>query len=109
MEGVGFEPTKAKPTDLQSAPVDRLGTPPGAHKPGIIPLFRKGGQWAGRGGKACGTRGPALFDGFSSHYPNLCLRCLFQGEHGRFSNNNSARALNNNCPYNDDSCSDAYA
>ena len=26
--GVGFEPTKAKPTDLQSAPVDRLGIPP---------------------------------------------------------------------------------
>ncbi len=28
VEGVGFEPTKAKPADLQSAPVDRLGTPP---------------------------------------------------------------------------------
>ena len=28
VEGVGFEPTKAEPTDLQSAPVDRLGTPP---------------------------------------------------------------------------------
>ena len=26
--GVGFEPTKAEPADLQSAPVDRLGTPP---------------------------------------------------------------------------------
>ncbi|HCO78235.1 MAG TPA: hypothetical protein DIT50_08935, partial [Rhodocyclaceae bacterium] len=25
---VGFEPTKAEPADLQSAPVDRLGTPP---------------------------------------------------------------------------------
>ena len=29
VEGVGFEPTKAEPADLQSAPVDRLGTPPG--------------------------------------------------------------------------------
>ena len=28
VEGVGFEPTKALPADLQSAPVDRLGTPP---------------------------------------------------------------------------------
>ena len=28
VEGVGFEPTKAEPADLQSAPVDRLGTPP---------------------------------------------------------------------------------
>ena len=28
VEGVGFEPTKASPADLQSAPVDRLGTPP---------------------------------------------------------------------------------
>ncbi len=28
VEGVGFEPTKATPTDLQSAPVDRFGTPP---------------------------------------------------------------------------------
>lgn len=28
VEGVGFEPTKAEPADLQSAPVDHLGTPP---------------------------------------------------------------------------------
>ena len=38
VEGVGFEPTKAEPTDLQSAPVDRLGTPP-KFKPVI--LFQK--------------------------------------------------------------------
>ena len=32
VEGVGFEPTKAEPADLQSAPFDRSGTPPtGAH------------------------------------------------------------------------------
>ena len=35
VEGVGFEPTKAEPTDLQSAPVDRLGTPPKI-KPAIL-------------------------------------------------------------------------
>ena len=35
VEGVGFEPTKAEPTDLQSAPVDRLGTPP-KFKPAIL-------------------------------------------------------------------------
>ena len=28
LEGVGFEPTKAEPADLQSAPFDRSGTPP---------------------------------------------------------------------------------
>ena len=28
VERVGFEPTKAEPADLQSAPVDRLGTSP---------------------------------------------------------------------------------
>ena len=28
VEGVGFEPTKAKPADLQSAPVDHFGIPP---------------------------------------------------------------------------------
>ena len=33
VEGVGFEPTKAEPTDLQSAPVDRLGTPPKFSRP----------------------------------------------------------------------------
>ena len=28
VEGEGFEPSKAEPADLQSAPFDRLGTPP---------------------------------------------------------------------------------
>ena len=28
MVGVGFEPTKAKPSDLQSDPFDRSGIPP---------------------------------------------------------------------------------
>ena len=32
VEGGGFEPPKAEPTDLQSAPFDRSGTPPGIHK-----------------------------------------------------------------------------
>ena len=36
VEGVGFEPTKASPADLQSAPVDRLGTPPDLSKPAIL-------------------------------------------------------------------------
>ena len=36
MVGVGFEPTKAKPADLQSAPFDRFGTPP-ATDPGPPP------------------------------------------------------------------------
>ena len=29
VEGEGFEPSKASPTDLQSAPFGRLGIPPG--------------------------------------------------------------------------------
>jgi hypothetical protein len=29
VEGEGFEPSKAEPTDLQSVPFDRSGTPPG--------------------------------------------------------------------------------
>ena len=29
--GAGFEPTKAEPTDLQSAPFDRFGIPPELH------------------------------------------------------------------------------
>ena len=29
VEGGGFEPPKAKPSDLQSDPFDRSGTPPG--------------------------------------------------------------------------------
>ena len=34
VEGEGFEPSKAEPTDLQSVPVDRLGIPP--EEPEII-------------------------------------------------------------------------
>lgn len=32
MEGVGFEPTKAEPSDLQSDPFGRSGTPPRKNK-----------------------------------------------------------------------------
>ena len=31
VEGEGFEPSKAEPTDLQSVPFDRSGTPPTKH------------------------------------------------------------------------------
>ena len=37
VEGEGFEPSKAEPTDLQSAPFDRSGTPP--NEPAIILSF----------------------------------------------------------------------
>ncbi len=37
VEGEGFEPSKAEPADLQSAPFDRSGTPPESlTKPAII-------------------------------------------------------------------------
>jgi hypothetical protein len=38
MEGGGFEPPKDEPTDLQSAPFDRSGTPP--NNPSIILYFK---------------------------------------------------------------------
>lgn len=31
LEGEGFEPSKAEPSDLQSDPFDRSGTPPHTH------------------------------------------------------------------------------
>jgi hypothetical protein len=37
VEGEGFEPSKAEPADLQSAPVGHLGTPP--TKPRILAIF----------------------------------------------------------------------
>lgn len=36
VEGVGFEPTKAEPSDLQSDPFGRSGTPPEKIKPVIL-------------------------------------------------------------------------
>ena len=41
VEGGGFEPPKAEPTDLQSAPFDRSGTPPGIHKRLIFSKLRR--------------------------------------------------------------------
>ena len=38
VEGEGFEPSKAEPSDLQSDPFDRSGTPPA--EPVIISKFR---------------------------------------------------------------------
>ena len=35
VEGGGFEPPKASPTDLQSVPFDRSGTPPHLREQGI--------------------------------------------------------------------------
>jgi hypothetical protein len=32
VEGVGFEPTKAEPADLQSAPFGHSGNPPGSYR-----------------------------------------------------------------------------
>ena len=40
VEGEGFEPSKAEPSDLQSDPVDRLGIPPGDKPRTIEPIQR---------------------------------------------------------------------
>ena len=37
VEGGGFEPPKASPTDLQSVPFDRSGTPPHLREQGVAP------------------------------------------------------------------------
>ena len=37
VEGEGFEPSKAEPSDLQSDPFDRSGTPPMVLAPGVEP------------------------------------------------------------------------
>ena len=68
VEGVGFEPTKAKPADLQSAPVDRLGTPPAdtrrpfsAYSPPTVNLAAACNPWVRRGA-ARGPRAPLCLD-----------------------------------------------
>ena len=38
--GAGFEPAKAEPTDLQSVPFDRFGTPPFLFDSGFAKLNR---------------------------------------------------------------------
>ena len=59
VEGEGFEPSKAEPADLQSAPVDRLGTPP--TKPHMIAISVPECQirqlWANSTAKRPGTAG----------------------------------------------------
>ena len=45
MEGEGFEPSKAKPSDLQSDPFDRSGTPPSKkHKKARVVDFSTAGS-----------------------------------------------------------------
>lgn len=44
MEGVGFEPTKAEPSDLQSDPFDRSGTPPRKNQAGYFEAVTDGCQ-----------------------------------------------------------------
>ena len=47
VEGEGFEPSKAEPTDLQSVPFDRSGTPPTGFRPqkrAIVAAFANRGQ-----------------------------------------------------------------
>jgi hypothetical protein len=39
VEGEGFEPSKAEPTDLQSVPFDRSGTPPAKQQ--ILRVFTR--------------------------------------------------------------------
>ena len=50
--GTGFEPVKAMPADLQSAPVGRLGIPP--------MLFARGGNYA-TAARCCQLREMVLF------------------------------------------------
>ena len=47
VEGGGFEPPKAEPADLQSAPFDRSGTPPNNYQ--LLPISPEGKIGARRG------------------------------------------------------------
>ena len=61
VEGEGFEPSKAEPADLQSAPFDRSGTPP--TKPVIVaicPISRKPRQREAGWGRAGGPMAPSV-------------------------------------------------
>lgn len=40
VEGVGFEPTKAEPSDLQSDPFGRSGTPPRKNQAGYFEIVK---------------------------------------------------------------------
>ena len=42
VEGGGFEPPKAEPSDLQSDPFGHSGTPPDKSKPAIKRAFKLG-------------------------------------------------------------------
>ncbi len=44
MAGEGFEPSKAEPTDLQSVPFDRSGTPPEAVRSVAAARAPRGGE-----------------------------------------------------------------
>jgi hypothetical protein len=55
VEGEGFEPSKAEPADLQSAPFDRSGTPPS--KRAILAVSAPNGQ-TGSGAASQGRGGP---------------------------------------------------
>ena len=60
VEGVGFEPTKAKPSDLQSGPFGHSGTPPGIpHKRREIVRFRAPRVNDGECGRAGAAHGRA--------------------------------------------------
>src|SRR5437764_12196780 len=65
VEGEGFEPSKAEPADLQSAPFDRSGTPPS--KRAILAVLSPCGQtpkrrsrWGRRGPKSPVLSSPCL-------------------------------------------------
>jgi hypothetical protein len=57
VEGEGFEPSKAEPADLQSAPFDRSGTPPS--KRAILAVFAPTGQTR-TALAACREHGPGV-------------------------------------------------
>ena len=77
MGATGFEPVKAEPADLQSAPFGHLGTRPGCARPGggdgnirrpAIPLqarpgVRAGGDGPAHRGRACPPTGRAVKSG----------------------------------------------
>src|SRR5437899_5865347 len=74
VEGEGFEPSKAEPADLQSAPFDRSGTPPS--KRAILAVSVPAGQTATKQGMRPRDRAesPCQFNDLRPDVPGTAAR-----------------------------------
>ena len=77
VEGEGFEPSKAEPTDLQSAPFDRSGTPPKTGNLVSNIFLEIDNTVTGIGDRAFHTRAPSYPEGIGARGRDSSgIRCL---------------------------------